>query len=236
MKAWQASLLTLYPEMFPGFLANAVTGRGLRAGIWSYNTLNIRDFAKDKHRSVDSSPAGGGPGMVMKPEVVDAALKVAVKNDQPLIYLSPHGRIFDQALAIELANGPGVTMLCGRFEGVDQRVIDKWHPIEVSLGDFVLSGGEPAALVMLDSIIRLLPGVLGDQNSLDQESFVDGLLEYPHYTRPAKWDNRAVPEILLSGHHGKIAAWRKAQSESRTRNSRPDLWTDYMVKNKKNSA
>jgi tRNA (guanine37-N1)-methyltransferase len=224
---WHACVLTIFPDMFPGCLGQSLVGKALAEGVWSLDAIDIRDFARDKHRSVDDIPFGGGPGMVMKPDVVDAALEAALAktpSGSPAIYLSPRGPRFDQARARELAAAPGVVLLCGRFEGIDQRVLDKRGLAEMSLGDFVLSGGEPAALCVLDSCVRLLPGVLGAADSLGEESFEGGLLEYPHYTRPASWDGNDVPEILTSGHHANIKAWRRAQAEKLTAERRPDLW------------
>jgi tRNA (guanine37-N1)-methyltransferase len=224
---WTAVVLTLFPQMFPGPLGHSLAGKGLAEGKWALHTLDIRDFARDKHRSVDDVPFGGGAGMVLRPDVADAALETAVgmaPAGARLIYLSPRGRRFDQALADEFAAGPGVVMLCGRYEGLDERVIEARALEEVSLGDFVLSGGEPAAIAMLDACVRLLPGVMGAEASREEESFRGGLLEYPQYTRPAVWRGRAVPEVLLSGHHARIAAWRRAKAEELTRARRPDLW------------
>lgn len=226
-RPWTATVLTLFPEMFPGPLAHSLAGKALARGDWAVEPVDIRDFATDRHNTVDDTPFGGGAGMVMRPDVVDTAIAGVADRPGPLVYLTPRGRPFDQALAAEWAEGPGVTILCGRYEGVDQRVLDKRRPLEVSLGDFVLSGGEPAALVMLDACVRLLPGVMGGAESLDEESFERGLLEYPHYTRPAEWEGRAVPETLLSGHHEKIAAWRREQAERATESRRPDLWSRY---------
>ncbi|RED49133.1 tRNA (guanosine(37)-N1)-methyltransferase TrmD [Aestuariispira insulae] len=224
---WQAKILTLFPEMFPGSLGQSIPGRALNAGIWELETVQIRDFATDKHKSVDDTPFGGGAGMVMRPDVVDAAIGSVEETGCPVVYLSPRGQVFNQELASELAEGPGVTLVCGRYEGIDQRVLDKRQVREISLGDFVLSGGEPAALALLDAVVRLLPGALGANESLNEESFSSGLLEYPHYTRPAQWEGRDVPEILLSGHHEKISAWRLAEAEKVTRERRPDLWKRY---------
>lgn len=224
---WTATALTLFPEMFPGPLGHSLAGRALDSGLWRMDAVDIRSFAQDRHRTVDDAPMGGGAGMVMRPDVLDAALQSIADQPGPLVYLSPRGRVFDQARARELAQGPGVRMLCGRFEGVDQRVLDKWQVEEISLGDFVLSGGEPAALVMLDACLRLIPGVMGSADSLSEESFESGLLEYPHYTRPAEWDGRQVPDVLLSGHHKNIQAWRQAQAEAITKRRRPDLWSRY---------
>ena len=226
---WTAKVLTLFPEMFPGPLGASLVGQSLKDGAWSLETVDIRDFASDKHRSVDDAPFGGGPGMVMRPDVVDAAILSATEAvaNLPLIYLTPSGRPIDQARVRELAGGSGVVVICGRFEGLDQRVLDE-HPIEeVSLGDFVLSGGEPAAIVLIDACVRLLPGIVGNVESLAEESFEQGLLEYPQYTRPQEWHGRSVPEVLTSGHHERIRAWRLAEAERITKARRPDLWARY---------
>ena len=222
---WTAKVLTLFPEMFPGPLGLSLAGQALNRGNWRLETVDIRAFASDKHRSVDDTPFGGGPGMVLRPDVVDAAIGAAMEGfDGPLVFLTPRGRPFDQARARALADGPGVALLCGRYEGVDERVIEARKPDEISLGDFVLSGGEVAAIALLDACVRLLPGVVGAEISLEEESFERGLLEYPHYTRPQTWQERAVPEVLLSGHHEKVRAWRRAEAEKITRERRPDLW------------
>ena len=235
-RPWMARVLTLFPEMFPGSLGQSLAGRALENGIWALDVMDIRSFATDRHATVDDAPFGGGSSMVMRPDVVDAALTAAkAKGDLPAIYLTPRGRVLDQARVEELAKGPGVLALCGRFEGVDQRVIDAHGLEEVSLGDFVLSGGEPAALALLDGCVRLLPGVVGNAQSIAEDSFAEGLLEYPHYTRPQLWDGRAVPDVLMSGHHEKVRAWRLAQAEDITRRRRPDLWARY-VERKQNSA
>jgi tRNA (guanine37-N1)-methyltransferase len=231
-KPWTARILTLFPEMFPGPLGHSLAGKGLDAGLWALETVDIRTFARDKHRSVDDTPFGGGPGMVMRPDVVDAAIGSIVDacGAEPggrVLYLSPRGRLLDQALVRELAAGAGVTLLCGRYEGLDERVIEARGLEEVSLGDFVLSGGEPAAIALIDACVRLLPGVLGAEATLEEESFERGLLEYPHYTRPAVWQGRAVPEVLLSGHHERIRVWRLERAEEITRARRPDLWSRY---------
>jgi tRNA (guanine37-N1)-methyltransferase len=223
---WRASILTLFPDMFPGPLGQSLAGRAMESGIWSLQAVNIRDFATDRHRTVDDTPFGGGAGMVMRPDIVDAAV-ASVDDGRPLLCLTPRGRRFTQADARRLAEGDGVVMLCGRYEGIDQRVIEARGMEEVSLGDFVLSGGDLAAMAMLDSAVRLLPGVMGAAASAEEESFSAGLLEYPHFTRPAEWRGRAVPPVLVSGNHGAVAAWRRSESERVTRERRPDLWTEY---------
>src|SRR5882672_8927422 len=229
---WTVRVLTLFPAMFPGPLGQSIAGQALEAGAWALETVDIRDFARDKHRSVDDTPFGGGPGMVMRPDVVDAAIAAALADDRgPVVYLSPRGRPLTQAVAHELAARPTLTLLCGRYEGVDERVLEARQVEEVSLGDFVLSGGEPAAIALIDAVVRLLPGVMGAPEGLEEESFEAGLLEYPHYTRPADWQGRAVPEILLSGHHEKIRSWRRQQAEDITRARRPDLWARYLARN-----
>lgn len=227
---WRCRVLTLFPEMFPGPLGQSLAGKALEAGRWRLDAIDIRDFAPGRHASVDDAPFGGGPGMVMRPDVIDAALEATAIAGEPAIYLSPRGRVFDQALAAELAARPGVTLLCGRYEGIDERVLEARAVEEVSLGDFVLSGGEPAAIALIDAVVRLLPGVMGAPEGLDEESFAAGLLEYPHYTRPAEWQGRSVPEVLLSGHHEKIRAWRRERSEAITRARRPDLWAAYVAR------
>ena len=223
---WHATVLTIFPEMLPGPLAYSLAGRALKAGLWRFDTVDIRDFATGKHRSVDDAPFGGGPGMVLRPDVLDAAI-AGSGGVGPLINLSPRGRPLDQARVRKLAAGPGVRLICGRFEGVDERVLEKNAVEEVSLGDFVLSGGEPAAIALIDACVRLLPGVVGSAETLDEESFAAGLLEYPHYTRPAVWHGRTVPDTLVSGDHGRVRAWRRAQAELLTRQRRPDLWERY---------
>jgi tRNA (guanine37-N1)-methyltransferase len=228
MAIWLATVLTIFPDMFPGPLGLSLAGKALQDGVWGLEIVDIRAFARDKHRSVDDAPFGGGPGMVMRPDVIDAAIAGA-GGGGPLVYLSPRGRLLDQARVRALAEGPGVRLLCGRFEGVDERVLEAREVEEISLGDFVLSGGEPAAIALLDACVRMLPGVIGAAESLTEESFERGLLEYPHYTRPQEWHGRAVPEILLSGHHEKIHAWRQARAEEMTRQRRPDLWQRYMT-------
>lgn len=224
---FRAVVLTLFPEMFPGPLGASLAGRALQDRVWSLETVDIRGFASDKHRTVDDSPFGGGAGMVMRPDVLDAAISASRPAGTPLIYLTPRGRVLDQARVRALAAGTGVTLLCGRYEGVDQRLLEAQEVEEVSLGDFILSGGEAAAIALLDATVRLLPGVVGKTESLEDESFETGLLEYPHYTRPDVWRGREVPEVLRSGHHAKVAAWRRAQAEEITRQRRPDLWARY---------
>ena len=226
---WRATVLTLFPEMFPGPLGHSLAGKALARGDWSLKTRQIRDFSADKHRSVDDTPFGGGAGMVMRTDVVDAACAWALEGPgerRPLVFLTPRGRPLRQSLVRELAVGPGPVLLCGRYEGVDQRVVEARGMLEVSVGDYVLSGGEVAAMALLDGCVRLLPGVMGAAESAEEESFAaDGLLlEYPHYTRPAEWQGRRVPEVLLSGHHAAVARWRAGESEAATRERRPDLW------------
>lgn len=230
---WKATVLTLFPEMFPGPLGLSLAGKALAQGHWALDAVDIRDFARDKHATVDDAPFGGGPGMVMRPDVVDAALASLPDDGRPTVFLTPRGKLLDQARVRALAEGPGVALLCGRYEGIDARVIEARGLEEVSLGDFVLSGGEIAAMTVLDACVRLLPGVVGDAASLDEESFAAGLLEYPHYTRPQSWGGRAVPEVLTSGHHEKIRAWRLAEAERTTRERRPDLWARYGQRTKK---
>jgi tRNA (guanine37-N1)-methyltransferase len=230
---WHACVLTLYPAMFPGPLGLGLPGRAVEDAAWTLDTLDIRSFATDKHRTVDDLPFGGGPGMVMKPDVLDAALAVAIARAPAgavAICLSPAGQPFDQALARELSAAPGVVLVCGRFEGIDARVIEARALREISIGDFVLSGGEPAAMCLIDACVRLLPGVLGAAESLAQESFDDGLLEHPHYTRPAIWQAREVPAVLTSGNHKNIRAWRREQALRLTAERRPDLWAKYRAR------
>ena len=223
--SFAASVLTLYPEMFPGALGLSLAGRALEAGTWSLETIQIRDFASDKHRTVDDTPAGGGAGMVMRADVLAKAIDHASPpgDPRPRLLMSPRGRPLTQARVRELADGPGAIILCGRFEGVDQRLIEARGLEEVSIGDFILSGGEPAALVLLDAVVRLLPGVMGNAVSGEEESFEHGLLEHPHYTRPQDFEGRPIPDVLISGNHKKIADWRRAEAEKLTRERRPDL-------------
>ncbi|MFB9982162.1 tRNA (guanosine(37)-N1)-methyltransferase TrmD [Mesorhizobium kowhaii] len=222
---FKASVLTLYPEMFPGALGLSLAGRALEAGTWSLEAIQIRDFATDRHRTVDDTPAGGGAGMVMRADVLAKAVDHASPEGdaRPRLLMSPRGKPLTQARVRELAAGPGAVIVCGRFEGVDQRLIEARSLEEVSIGDFILSGGEPAALVLLDAVVRLLPGVMGNAVSGEEESFENGLLEHPHYTRPQEFEGREIPEVLISGNHKKIAAWRRAASEALTKERRPDL-------------
>lgn len=225
----KVTILTLFPEMFPGPLGFSLIGKALEKSLWQLQVIQIRDFAEDKHQTVDDTAFGGGPGMVMRPDIVDKALaSVMEKGKARLIHLTPRGRVFQQTYAGDLANSSlPLVFLCGRYEGIDQRVLDAWDAEDMSLGDFVLTGGELAAMTILDGIIRLIPGVVGDEASLEEESFSKGLLEYPHYTRPREWQGRDVPDILLSGHHEKIAAWRLQEAKATTRERRPDLWNRY---------
>jgi tRNA (guanine37-N1)-methyltransferase len=224
-----ATVLTLYPDMFPGPLGKSLAGRGLEDGAWSLETVQIRDFAADRHRTVDDTPAGGGAGMVLKPDVLAAAIDHVrgLRPDCPVLAMTPRGKPITQVRIRELATGPGVTILCGRFEGFDERIFAARDVEEVSLADIVLSGGEPAALAILDACVRLLPNVMGGAASADEESFDRGLLEYPQYTRPVEWEGWAIPEVLRSGDHAKIAAWRRERAEDDTRARRPDLWAAY---------
>ena len=223
-----ATVLTLYPEMFPGPLGISLAGRALAEGRWSLNPVQIRDYATDKHRSVDDTPAGGGAGMVMRADVVAAAIDATAQSGVPLLAMTPRGKPLTQDRVRSLAAGPGVSILCGRFEGFDQRLFDAREIEEVSIGDYILSGGETAAIVLLDACVRLLPGVMGAASSGDEESFEAGLLEYPHYTRPQMWEGRTIPEVLRSGDHAAIKAWRLSQTEIDTRLRRPDLWERHI--------
>ena len=224
---WRVRVLTIFPEMFPGPLGHSLAGKALESGLWALETVDIRAFASDKHRSVDDAPFGGGPGMVMKPEVLDRAIRASHQGLEPVVFPTPRGRRLDQAAVRGYARRRVLTLLCGRFEGIDERVIEAHGLEEVSLGDIVLSGGEPAAIALIDAVVRLLPGVIGAEEGLLDESFERGLLEYPHYTRPADWRGRKVPEVLVSGHHEKVKAWRQRQAEAATRARRPDLWQRY---------
>lgn len=224
--SFRATVLTLYPEMFPGALGLSLAGKALDAGTWSLEAVQIRDFATDRHRTVDDTPAGGGAGMVMRADVLASAVDAAAPegDPRPKLLMSPRGRPLTQRRVRELAAGPGAVILCGRFEGIDQRLIEARALEEVSVGDYILSGGEPAALVLLDAVVRLLPGVMGNEASGEEESFESGLLEHPHYTRPQLFEGRAIPEVLTSGNHARIAAWRRGEAEALTRARRPDLW------------
>ncbi len=234
--AWEARIVTLFPEVFPGVLGASLTGRALKDGLWRCEAIDLRAFGEGRHRNVDDTPAGGGAGMVLRADIVERAIAHAQRGvtferaEWPLVYLSPRGRPFEQATARRWSRARGVTLLCGRFEGVDQRVLDEYAIEEVSLGDFVLTGGEIAAQAMLDATVRLLPNVVGNATSLDDESFSDGLLEAPHYTRPASWKGRDIPDVLTSGDHGRVAAWRREQAEALTQARRPDLWAAYQAK------
>ena len=225
--SWQATVLTLFPEMFPGPLGISLLGKALERKLWQLDVRDIRDHGLGKHRTVDDSPSGGGPGMVMRADVAAAAIDAVERNNRPLIYLSPRGKRLDQARERELALGPGAILLCGRFEGLDQRVIEARAIEEISLGDFVLAGGENAALALLEATVRLIPGVLGDHASTQDESFAAGLLEYPHYTRPQLFEDRPIPDVLNGGNHSEITKFRIAQAERLTQECRPDLWTLY---------
>ena len=229
---WRASILTIFPEMFPGPLALSLAGKALHSAIWSLDIHDIRNSAPDKHRTVDDTPAGGGPGMVMKADVLARALDTVPHDRRPRLLMSPRGTPLTQQRAAELAAGQGVVIVCARFEGVDERLISARHLEEVSLGDFVLSGGEVAALALLDACIRLLPGVMGKEASAAEESFADGLLEYPQYTRPPVFEGEPIPDVLTSGDHAKVAAWRRAEAERLTKARRPDLWAAYLARKK----
>ncbi len=229
--AWAVRVVTLFPELFPGPLGASLTGKALKDGLWALDTVDLRRFGEGRHRNVDDTPAGGGAGMVLRADVVGAALAEAARGmpaETPMIYLSPRGTPFTQARARQLAAGPGAILLAGRFEGVDERAIEHCGLEEVSLGDFVMTGGEIAAQALIDATVRLIPRVLGNQASVEEESFSHGLLEHPQYTRPNVWNGRAIPEILLSGHHANISAWRRAEAERLTRQRRPDLWRAYL--------
>ena len=224
---WQAQVFTLYPEVFPGPLSKGLYGKALSKKLWDLNIINIRDAAEDKHKTVDDTPYGGGSGMLLKADVLAKSLDQNKIEGERIIYLSPRGKKFDQNCAQKLSNEKSVSFICGHFEGVDERVLSTRNIEEISIGDYILSGGETAAFVMIDSILRLLPGVLGNENSKADESFENGLLEYPQYTKPQIWEDKAVPEVLLSGDHSKIKDWRLSQSEAITRDRRPDLWQKY---------
>jgi tRNA (guanine37-N1)-methyltransferase len=227
---WRASVLTIFPDMFPGPLGASLAGKALATGAWSLDAIDIRTFAADKHHTVDDTPAGGGPGMVMKADVLARALDAADKGARPVLLMSPRGIPLKQDRVASLAEGPGVVLICGRYEGIDERLIAARGLEEISIGDYILSGGEIAALALIDACVRLLPGVMGKQISGADESFADGLLEYPQYTRPAEWEGRAIPDVLLSGDHAKVAAWRRAEAERLTSERRPDLWQAYLAR------
>jgi tRNA (guanine37-N1)-methyltransferase len=230
---WTAQVITLLPEAFPGVLGLSLTGKALQEGLWQLRTINLREFGEGRHRNVDDTPAGGGAGMVLRADVAAKALSEAVarvRGDVPRLLLSPRGRRFDQAMAQDLARRDGAILFCGRFEGVDERLIEHFGLEEVSLGDFVLTGGEIAAQALIDATVRLMPRVLGNHHSAEEESFSSGLLEYPQYTKPAVWEGRVIPEVLLSGHHANIAAWRQDQAERLTRERRPDLWRAHLAR------
>ena len=224
---WQARIFTLYPELFPGPLAKGLYGKALLSDIWNIKTINIRDYALDKHKTVDDTPFGGGSGMLIKPDVLAKSLDQNIKSNEKIYYLTPKGKLLNQKLAKELSKEKTINLICGHFEGVDQRVIDTRNIEELSIGDYILSGGEIAALVVLDSILRLIPGVVGNDQSISEESFENGLLEYPQYTKPQIWEEKRVPDVLLSGDHAKIKDWRLSQCEAITRDRRPDLWQRY---------
>jgi len=228
MTMWRASVLSIFPEIFPGPLGASLAGKALAAGVWSLEVVDIRTFATDRHRSVDDTPAGGGPGMVMKPDVLAHAIDATASDERPRLLLSARGAPLTQGRVEALGRGAGVILICGRFEGVDERVIAARGLEEVSIGDYVLSGGEIAAMALIDACVRLLPGVMGAAQSAAEESFAGGLLEYPQYTRPQLWEGRPIPEVLLSGDHAKIAAWRRAEAERLTSDRRPDLWRTFL--------
>ena len=224
---FQAKIFTLYPDFFPGILKKGIYGRAMEKSLWSLDVINLRDYAEDKHKTVDDTPYGGGEGMVIKPDIVAKAIDQNLDNDEKIIYLTPKGKSFNQNRAKNFLKDKKINIICGHFEGIDQRVIETRGIEEISIGDFILSGGETAAYVILDSILRLVPGVLGNENSCKDESFENGLLEHPQYTKPQIWEKIAVPEVLLSGDHSKIKNWRLSQSEAITRLRRPDLWQKY---------
>ena len=224
---WEAKVFTLYPEIFPGALSKGLYGKALEEKIWNLKAINIRDSAEDKHKTVDDKPFGGGSGMLLKPDVLAKSIDQNIKENEKIFYLSPRGKIFDQKIAKQISKGKGINLICGHFEGVDERILNTRNIEEISIGDYVLSGGETAAFVVIDSILRLLPGVIGNDMSKDEESFENGLLEYPQFTKPQIWEEKTVPDVLLSGDHAKIKDWRLSQSEAITRDRRPDLWQKY---------
>ena len=232
---WRATVLTLFPDLFPGPLGASLAGKALAAKLWALEAIDIRASARDRHRTVDDTPAGGGPGMVMKPDVLARAIDAVPLLGRPRLLMSPRGKPLSQARAAALSRGPGAILVCGRFEGIDERVIAARDLEEVSLGDYVLSGGEVAAFVVLDACVRLIPGVLGQPASVAEESFADGLLEYPQFTKPPVFEGLSIPDVLLSGDHGKVAAWRRAEAERITRERRPDLWQAYAARRSKHS-
>ena len=224
---WEAKVFTLYPEIFPGALNKGLYGRALEEKIWSLRIINIRDSANDKHKTVDDKPFGGGSGMLLKPDILAKSIDRNIKNNEKIFYLSPRGKIFDQKFAKQISKEKGINLICGHFEGVDERILNTRNIEEISIGDYILSGGETAAFVVIDAILRLLPGVIGNDMSKNEESFENGLLEYPQFTKPQIWEEKTVPDVLLSGDHAKIKDWRLSQSEAITRDRRPDLWQKY---------
>ncbi len=230
---WRASVLTIFPDMFPGPLGQSLAGKALASGAWALEVVDIRNFAADKHRTVDDTPAGGGPGMVMKADVLASAIDAVATYSRPRLLMSPRGTPLTQARVEELIRGAGAVLICGRFEGIDERVVAARGLEEISVGDYVLSGGEIGAMALIDACVRLLPGVMGAAASGAEESFTDGLLEYPHYTRPQLWEGRPIPDVLLCGDHAKIAAWRRAEAERLTQERRPDLWTAFLQRSRK---
>jgi tRNA (guanine37-N1)-methyltransferase len=232
---WRATILTIFPEMFPGPLGASLAGRALENGLWSLAAVDIRAYATGRHRAVDDTPAGGGPGMVMRADVLGRAIDDVAVDERPRLLMSPRGQPLTQERVRQLADGPGIVALCGRFEGIDERLIAGRGLAEVSVGDFVLSGGEIAAMALIDACVRLIPGVMGRESSAAEESFSDGLIEYPQYTRPQVWEGHPIPEVLVSGDHGKVAAWRRAEAERLTRERRPDLWARYVADRAKKS-
>ena len=230
---WTARVFTLYPEIFPGPLNKGLYGKALEKKLWNLEVVNIRDSAEDKHKTVDDTPFGGGSGMLLKPDILGKSIDKNIKKGERIFYLSPKGKKFDQKIAKDLSKEKTINLVCGHFEGVDQRILDTRNIEEISIGDYILSGGESASFVVIDSVIRLLPGVLGNNMSKDEETFENGLLEYPQYTKPQIWEKKSVPEVLLSGDHAKIKDWRLSQSKDITRRRRPDLWKKYLDKDKK---
>ncbi len=230
---WTARVFTLYPDVFPGPLSKGLYGKALKKKLWNIEVINIRDSANDKHKTVDDTPFGGGSGMLLKPDILGKSIDKNVKKDERIIYLSPKGKIFNQEIAKELSKEKNINLICGNFEGVDERILTSRNIEEISIGDYILSGGESASFVIIDSVLRLIPGVLGNDISKEEESFENGLLEYPQYTKPQIWEKKSVPEVLLSGDHAKIKDWRLSQSKDITRRRRPDLWKKYLEKDKK---